>query len=256
MRCKNCGFENEPERYICQNCGSPLYDDGEEIADDMGIDPDDEEGDIDSKTDKRKTRTSIIVIVILSVLLIAMITGIITLASIGGKPKEQESSSITTTEDDATSTSSTTQESSTATTTEPTTEEPTSETTTVTTTAPTTVPTTAPTTEATQPTVAEYAISVDIDGNGSVSGDGTYKAGEKANLIATADSGSQFIGWYDNATGKQVASGANYTVTVQKALSLTARFEPISTESEAPDVTPGDEGEGNEGSGENELTPD
>ncbi|MDE6659485.1 MAG: zinc-ribbon domain-containing protein, partial [Eubacterium sp.] len=25
MRCKNCGSENEDGRYICQNCGSPLY---------------------------------------------------------------------------------------------------------------------------------------------------------------------------------------------------------------------------------------
>ena len=41
MRCKNCGSENEDNLYICQNCGSPLYDedDGEnEVVydDDMG----------------------------------------------------------------------------------------------------------------------------------------------------------------------------------------------------------------------------
>jgi len=29
MRCKNCGFENEDNRYICQNCGSPLFDEEE-----------------------------------------------------------------------------------------------------------------------------------------------------------------------------------------------------------------------------------
>ena len=34
MRCKNCGFENEDGRYICQNCGSPLYDEAENPADD------------------------------------------------------------------------------------------------------------------------------------------------------------------------------------------------------------------------------
>ena len=26
MRCKNCGTENDDNRYICENCGSPLYD--------------------------------------------------------------------------------------------------------------------------------------------------------------------------------------------------------------------------------------
>ncbi|MCH5317281.1 MAG: zinc ribbon domain-containing protein [Eubacterium sp.] len=250
MRCKNCGFENEPERYICQNCGSPLYDDGEEITDDEGVYSDDE-SDSDRKADKRNTRNSIIVIVILSLLLIAMLTGVITLTSMGNKAKNEPSSSISTTE--GADASSTTQESTSATTTEPTTAELTSENTTVT----TTEPTTATTTEATQPPVAEYVIAVDIDGNGSVSGDGTYKAGEKANLIATANADSQFIGWYDNATGQRVASGSNYTVTVQKALSLTARFEPIPAESEAPtENAPENEGENNEGSGDNGLVAD
>ena len=31
MRCKNCGFDNEEGRYICENCGSPLYDEDNEI---------------------------------------------------------------------------------------------------------------------------------------------------------------------------------------------------------------------------------
>ncbi len=30
MRCKNCGFDNEEGRYICENCGSPLYDEDNE----------------------------------------------------------------------------------------------------------------------------------------------------------------------------------------------------------------------------------
>ena len=29
MRCKNCGTENDDNRYICENCGSPLYDENE-----------------------------------------------------------------------------------------------------------------------------------------------------------------------------------------------------------------------------------
>ena len=43
MRCKNCGSENEEGRYICQNCGSPLYDEDEEMLmnDDGYLDDDD-----------------------------------------------------------------------------------------------------------------------------------------------------------------------------------------------------------------------
>ena len=39
MRCKNCGSENEDNLYICQNCGSPLYDEDDNDAlaeDEMG----------------------------------------------------------------------------------------------------------------------------------------------------------------------------------------------------------------------------
>ena len=40
MRCKNCGSENDDNLYICQNCGSPLYDEDDENEavkeDDMG----------------------------------------------------------------------------------------------------------------------------------------------------------------------------------------------------------------------------
>ena len=31
MRCKNCGTDNDDNRYICENCGSPLYDEEEII---------------------------------------------------------------------------------------------------------------------------------------------------------------------------------------------------------------------------------
>ncbi len=32
MRCRNCGSENDDNLYICSNCGSPLYDEQEEIT--------------------------------------------------------------------------------------------------------------------------------------------------------------------------------------------------------------------------------
>ena len=34
MRCKNCGTYNDDNRYICETCGSPLYDENEVINDD------------------------------------------------------------------------------------------------------------------------------------------------------------------------------------------------------------------------------
>ena len=239
MRCKNCGFENEAERYICQNCGSPLYDEDEDIeAQQNGYSEGaPEDGETDSEADKKNTRNSIIIIAVLAVLLIAMVTGIIIAASHGGKAPEQPSDSTSTTESTEAPTSATTQPTTKKqTTTEPTTK-PTTE--------PVTEATTEPTTKETEPPIAEYTVAVDIDGYGSVTGDGTYKSGEKATLTATPDENMQFVGWYDNATRELVASGMNYTVTVQKNLSLTARFEAIeqpSLEDEEPesDETPED----------------
>lgn len=238
MRCKNCGFENEAERYICQNCGSPLYDEDEDIESQQnGYDDQTEDGDPSDDADKKNTRNNIIIITVLAVLLVAIITGIIIFASQSGKAPEQPSDSTSTTESTEPESSSTT---------EPTTKK---ETTTKPTTESTTEPTTEPTSKETEPTVVEYVIAVDIDGYGTVTGDGKYKAGEKANLIATPSAGSQFVGWYDNATREQVASGPNYTITVQKNLNLTARFEPIETptveEPEEDDNGAPDEDNGN-----------
>lgn len=112
----------------------------------------------------------------------------------------------------------------------PQTEKPTKETSTAPTTEKTTESTTAETTTA--PAPVSYVISVDIDGNGAVSGDGSYESGTKAQLVATADEGFQFAGWYDNSTGTLVASGEKYTVTVKNNLNLTAKFERMETKAE------------------------
>lgn len=215
MRCKNCGFENEPERYICENCGSPLYDEDEDVTaaqDDYADDyPNDEPDDTD--LDKQNKR-NIIIIAVLAVVLVAILTGIIIGIASANKTPDEPSTS------DVSSTTPTINEPSSSTT-APTTTEPTTE--------PTTESTTKPTTESTteEPAVTEYLVSVDIDGNGTVTGDGTYEVGKKATLVATPDADSQFVGWYDNATGQLVASGNKYTVTVQKDLSLTAKFQLI-----------------------------
>lgn len=216
MRCKNCGFENEDGRYICSNCGSPLYDE-DEIAESNADNNDIENSnnynsmpeDDDDGNDNKK---QIIIIVIAVIVVIAVAAGIVFGAVSGKKNKETttESTTISTTAEETTTKKVTTTKKET-TTKETTTEEPTTKET-------TTKPTT--TTEKT------YRVYVDIDGNGNVTGDGEYTQGKKAVLTATADAGFEFDGWYD-AGGNLVASGTKYTITVKSDITLTAKFRQI-----------------------------
>lgn len=219
MRCKNCGFNNDDGRYICENCGSPLYDESAEIAEAEdnpdSADTDTEDiNEIAQSSEESKNKKSLIIIIVLAVILVALIVGIIVSAATN-KNKEPETESV------SISTSSET-ESREHTTKKATTEKTTKETTTESTTRETTTKET--TTEKTTAAPVIYNVYVDIDGNGTVSGDGAFKAGEKAVLIATPAENAQFDGWYDNATGKLVASGSKYTITVSKDISLTAKF--------------------------------
>lgn len=234
MRCKNCGFDNQEGRYICENCGSPLFDDNDQIVPETD-DPENippqrlidevEEDAVDMDEEKEKNKKSLIIIIVLAVILVAMIVGIIVAAVTGGDDE-------TTTDPTESITAQTTDEESTETTRRRTTTERTTETTTESTTERTTTTTTT--------TVARFTVSVDIDGNGSVSGDGTFEAGNRTTLVATPDSGYQFIGWFDNDTGAQVASGTRYTITVDSNRNLTARFSALPTQNE-PAEEPADE---------------
>lgn len=215
MRCKNCGFENEDGRYICSNCGSPLYDEDEitennnnddiDNTNDYNNEPDDD----NSENDKKK---QIIIIVIAVIVVIAVTAGIVFGAVSGKKDKETttESTTVSTTAEETTTKKVTTTKKET-TTKETTTEEPTTKET-------TTKPTT--TTEKT------CRVYVDIDGNGNVTGDGEYAQGKKAVLTAAADTGFEFDGWYDS-NGNLVASGTKYTITVKSDITLTAKFKQI-----------------------------
>ena len=215
MRCKNCGFDNQDGRYICENCGSPLFDDNGQIVpeeDDVENQPPqklDEPEETDIEDEKEKNKKSLIIIIVLAVILVAMTVGIIVAAVVNNDEETTTGPSVsvttTTTEDE------TERSTRNRTTTERTTESTTERTTTTTTTT----------------TVARFTVSVDIDGNGSVTGDGTFESGTRTTLIATPDSGYQFMGWYDNDTGSQVASGSRYTVTVDSNRNLTARFAAL-----------------------------
>lgn len=230
MRCKNCGTYNDDNRYICETCGSPLYDEGEIIADDKtqtftpvdndltNNEPEDTNpqnapsasnngnganngGNNDNKQSDKK---NIIVIAILVVVLIAVITSVIVVAQ--GRSKEKESTTISTTA----STTAEKEESTRKYTTEKTTEK---------TTAPTTKPTT---TEA-----EKWYINVSSSGGGTVSGGGEFTNGDKVTLTATPDSGYEFDGWY--SSGMKVSNSPTYTFTANENISYSAVFNPVET---------------------------
>ncbi len=69
------------------------------------------------------------------------------------------------------------------------------------------------------------SFTVDVataEGYGTVSGAGTYKAGQEATVIATPQENATFIGWYRD--GACVSTDATYRFTVSGDVSLTAVF--------------------------------
>lgn len=219
MRCKNCGSINDDNLYICQNCGSPLYDDEDTITneaeemDDYGqtnqFTPQRNGGapsnkpnkqDNDDEKAKKKKQQTIILIIVLCVILIAIIVGTIVAIAHANKGEDETTTQITT-----------------ATTIKQTTTEPTTTTTTTTTTEAPTTTTTTTTTEAT------FNVSLGSNAGGETEGDGTYKLGDTCTAIARADDGYSFAGWYKG--GSKVSSNEIYSFTVTENTSLKAVFQ-------------------------------
>jgi uncharacterized repeat protein (TIGR02543 family) len=220
IRCKNCGSENDDNLYICQNCGSPLYDEDEQIND-----PNDTTQVFNAINDGNKTTSknntpnknnnsdeenkkkqqTIAVIIILAVILVAIIIGIIVAVAHNSNNTEitTESTTISTTEN-TTLAQTTSRQTTTETTTKATTES-TTQTTTTTTTAPTT-----------------FTVSLSCNDGGEVEGDGTYKRGDNVTIIARPDDGYDFDGWYNGS--KKVSSNTKYTFTVTDNSNLEAVF--------------------------------
>lgn len=229
MRCKNCGTYNDDNRYICETCGSPLYDEEEITVDDktqtfgaIQENPKDIDENIsnppentpkapDNKNGKQNEKKNIIVIAILVVVLIAIVASIVVVAQ--SRSKEEESTTISTTS----STTAETEEYTTKYTTEKTTEKTTTTTTTV------------PTTEA-----ETWYINVSSSGGGTVSGGGEFKNGDKVTLVASADSGYEFDGWYSN--GIKVSNKEKYSFTANENISYSAVFNPIETTTQVEDL--------------------
>lgn len=222
MRCKNCGSENDDNLYICQNCGSPLYDDEDSVVedDDMGktrVAPvvqsnqkpaQGRQQSPQNKNEKneyqKKKEKTIIIIVVLAVVL-AVVIAVLAAVLIGNSKKNNDvedtsfSTTVSTTERQTTAQSTTAQ-----TTTETTTEN---------------------TTQTTTQAAVEYTVSVSCSQGGEVEGDGSYADGEKCTVIARADDNYEFDGWYKN--GKRVSSNEVYTFTVKSNTDLEAVFTDI-----------------------------
>lgn len=223
MRCKNCGSENEDNLYICQNCGSPLYDedDGEnEVVydDDMGKTrvapavqsnqrPASNQSPRNSKNENKnnnKAKEKTVIIIVVLAVVLAIVVAVIASVLIGNSKKNND-----------------VEDTSFSTTLAPTTES----TTLAPTTAPTTTQTTTETTTQTTTQVTEYTVTASCSQGGEVEGDGVYAQGEKCTVIARADDEYEFDGWYKN--GKRVSSNEAYTFTVNGDTELEAVFTYI-----------------------------
>lgn len=242
MRCKNCGSENEDNLYICQNCGSPLYDEDEPIndsnndnnnennntEDEMGktrvvpavsasdinsasqpSSPKPEKPPVDDEEEEKKKKQQTAIIIALAVVLVVIIA---VLAAVLVKTSAAKKETTTASTSASESVSQSTAAFTTRQTTERITEkekEPSSET------------TTAPQT---------YTIEVMCpDGGASkISGTDVYNLKDNVTVSAYPDDGFQFDGWYEN--GKRVSTEQNYTFPAVRDRTLIAKFSEISTE--------------------------
>ena len=210
MRCKNCGYEKDDNLYICQNCGSPLYDEEEEntpelektqifAAQGRSNSPAPKNGDVKKDDEDKKKKQNTIIIIVLCVVLIAVIAGtVIAIASAKKKNDDVSSltqvstSEVTTTKKQAISTTETTTETTTTTTTTTTTE------------------------------AAMFKVTLSCSDGGEVEGEGTYELGAAVTVSARADDGYEFDGWYIGK--KKVSSNTDYTFTITKDTNLKAVF--------------------------------
>lgn len=229
MRCKNCGTDNDDNRYICETCGSPLYDE-EDIAvksndnektqtfsavqssntnrqqNGVGNQNNSDNGyynvlnnQNEDEKQKNSDKKNIITIGILVVILIAIIASVVAISH----NKDEDSSSAA--QSELTRISSTSQKI-----TEEITEEKTTEKT------------------AEKTTATKWIINTSSSGGGKTEGDGKYKNGDKVVLFARADEGYVFDGWYSD--GIKVSNEKKYVFYANENASFSAVFNPVETQ--------------------------
>jgi len=71
----------------------------------------------------------------------------------------------------------------------------------------------------------EYNVDVNVVGDGTITGEGTYDEGSSVTLKAVPDYGYTFSGWYDN--GKFISNVATLKTTADDSHNLKAVFEKI-----------------------------
>lgn len=222
MRCKNCGFENSDNLYICQNCGSPLYDENEPIEETGNTQqlnaaplPNDyydntqpEKEPAENKNDKR----SVIIIVILSVILVALVAGTVTAIVKSKNRRAEEPSASISVSQEAESEEATEEATEKETTEKETTEQTTEET----------------TTEKENSTVK---VTLSESRGGDTEGDGTYEKDSQVTIIAHPDDGYDFDGWY--ISGKMVSGDTLYSFKATEDVSIKAEFSKAETTTES-----------------------
>ncbi|TGY42394.1 DUF4982 domain-containing protein [Clostridium sartagoforme] len=73
------------------------------------------------------------------------------------------------------------------------------------------------------PTPKEYTITVNKTEGGSVAGAGKYAEGQEVTLVATANKGFEFIGWFDR-DDNEVSRDITYRFIAESDIVLTAKF--------------------------------
>lgn len=84
------------------------------------------------------------------------------------------------------------------------------------------------------PAPKEYTVTVNKTDGGSVAGEGKYLDGKEVTLIATANNGFEFIGWFDE-NGNEISREYTYRFIVKSDLVLNAKFKeqdkiPVATD--------------------------
>lgn len=211
MRCKNCGSQNDDKLYICQNCGSPLYDENED-ANTYDEDLDKtivapaikknkqapQKSRQEAEADKKKNQQITAVIIALAVVLLAIIIVTVSVVAASHKKEEETTTITTTTEQTTIDNNAYTKSTTTETTTETTT------------------------------TAEKFIINATCGQGGEIEGDGEYTKGEKCVLVARADDSYDFAGWYEN--GKLISSKEIYRFTVDGDRTIKAVFEEVTTD--------------------------
>lgn len=82
----------------------------------------------------------------------------------------------------------------------------------------------------------KYDVIINDAEGGSVSGSGTYTKGDEVTLVATANKGYKFIGWFD-ANGNLVSDKTTYTFIVNKNTNLIPKFEKLQEPTPNPEPT-------------------